>query len=734
MHPNPIQFSRRSLATAIATASFLAPFAVQAQDNSEATALDTIVVSDEQKAEGDTPAPAFAGGQVAAGARAGLLGEQDAADLPFNVVSYTEKLVENQQADTLADVLVNDASVQSGFGYGNYAEKFYIRGFELNGEDIAYGGLYGVLPRQVIDMSLAGRIEIFKGANAFTNGIAPGSSGIGGIVNIEPKRAGDEPLTRVTTGFESDGYGEVGLDVARRFGDQNQWGTRVSAKAGDGDTAIDDESRSVSAAAAGLDYRGDRFRASLDLGYQKQEIEGGRSIVYIDDSLTEIPDAPDADTNYAPDWAGSTLETTFAMLRGEYDLNSAWTAYAAVGGNNTHESGDYASPTVTDTDGSATVSRLTVPYDAKSIGSQAGLRGELATGPVSHQINLGYSGVYRRTSSAYTMSLTPADTNIYNPADVAYPATEWSDGDMNDPNVRSRTRTNGVALADTLGFIDDRVLLTLGTRYQEVEVTNYDYQGAFSDRAADYTMTPAYGLVVKPFEGVSLYANHMESLLPGEQAPSGTYVNGSYVAISNAGHVLGVVEAKQTEVGAKFDYGTIGGSVSAFQIEKPVAAVSSDDSTYEYYGEQRNRGVEVNVYGQPLDNVRLLASAVWLDPEITNSVDENLEGKDAIGVPEYRYVLGGEWDMPFLRHLTALGKVVHNGPQYADSENELEVDAWTRVDLGLRYEMPVNSTNIVWRFNVENVANENYWASASSSGYLTQGDPRTYKVSAEFNF
>ncbi|MGL9774934.1 MAG: hypothetical protein ACR5LG_15830 [Sodalis sp. (in: enterobacteria)] len=51
----------------------------------------------------------------------------------------------------------------------------------------------------------------------------------------------------------------------------------------------------------------------------------------------------------------------------------------------------------------------------------------------------------------------------------------------------------------------------------------------------------------------------------------------------------------------------------------------------------------------------------------------------------------------------------------------------------MRYDMQLPKNNIVWRANVENVTNENYWVSASD-GYLTQGDPRSLKLSMTVNF
>ncbi|WP_339935311.1 TonB-dependent siderophore receptor [Vreelandella glaciei] len=695
----------------------------QAPSNDSAS-LETVTVIGEAAARGDTPVPAFAGGQVAAGARVGTWGQRNAADVPFNVIGFTAELIENQQAETLADVLINDASVQSGFGYGNYAEKFQIRGFELDGEDVAYGGLYGVLPRQVVATNIAERVELFKGANAFANGVSPSGSGVGGAINIEPKRAADESLNRLTTGVTDSGYVESGIELGRRFGDENQFGVRANVVRGRGDTAIDGEERRATSAVIGLDYRGERGRASLDIGHQSHTVNGGRSVVYAG-SITAVPDAPSASTNYTPEWANTDLNTNFAMLRGEYDITDSWTAYAALGGNDTRESGVYASPTVNNSQGDATIGQMRVPYRAESVGGQAGLRGVFDAGMVTHQLDLGYSSVYRTTRSAYEMVLfTPSDTNIYQPVDVPLQTPDWSDGDMSNPNLRSRTRNNGVSLSDTLGFLDDRLLFTLGARYQEVDVTNYDYKGDFDNNFSDTRLSPVYGVVVKPTDSLSLYANHIEALQPGDTAPTSAV---------NAGQSIGLVEAKQNEVGAKLDLGNLGGSLSLFEIEQPNAFINTETGVYDYYGEQRNRGVEVSVYGEPLDGLRLLSSAMWIDPELTRTDDGTNQGNDAIGVPGYRLVLGSEWDIPQAPGWTLSGRAVRNGSQYLDAANQLEVDAWTRWDLGVRYAMPLNGTTLTWRANIENLTDENYWASATG-GYLTQGEPRTVKLSAALDF
>ena len=59
---------------------------------------------------------------------AGALGDKPAEDLPFTIRSYDETLILNQQPQTLGDVLENDPTIRTTFGFGNAAEQFVVRG------------------------------------------------------------------------------------------------------------------------------------------------------------------------------------------------------------------------------------------------------------------------------------------------------------------------------------------------------------------------------------------------------------------------------------------------------------------------------------------------------------------------------------------------------------------------------------------------------------------------------
>lgn len=705
-----------------------APAALAESSVNTPLTLDPTAVSAEAPQHTALPA-VYSGGQVARGAELGVLGNQDIMDVPFTMSSYTSQLIEDQQAESLGDVLLNDASVRQSFGYGNASQIFVIRGLPLTTDDVSYNGLFGVLPRQMISSDSLERVEVFKGPNAFINGVTPTGSGVGGGINLQPKRAEDTPTRRFTTDISNNGRIGEHLDLGQRFGAENQFGVRMNLAQREGDTAIDNENQRTKLFALGLDYRGDRLRVSTDFGYQKQRINGNRNTVYLGSALTDIPHAPDADHNYSQKWTSTDLADTFGMARAEYDLSDHWTAYAAAGAKHTREVGDYSTPTLVNSAGATTASNMFVAHDEDNRSAMAGLRGMFQTGPVSHQVNLGVSGIWTQQRSAYDLSGTFSN-NLYDTVDVPKPAPgKYVGGDINDPGIVGKTINRSVAISDTLGFVDDRVLLTYGLRKQTLKVDGWNYQGNRSAAYDESITTPVYGIVLKPWENVSVYANRIEGLAQGPTAPA----SAGGMPVTNAGEVFAPARSKQVEAGIKYDKGTFGASLGVYRIEKPSDGYTNADGTYVRQGTQRNRGVELNLYGEPIDGLRLLAGATLMDTALKGTKNGANDGNRAIGVPKFQYNLGADWDVPGLQGVALNARMLRTGGQYANEANTLSIPAWNRFDLGARYSFDVEQRAVTLRANLENVANTRYWASANG-GYLSQGEPRLLKVSATVDF
>lgn len=84
--------------------------------------------------------------------------------------------------------------------------------------------------------------------------------------------------------------------------------------------------------------------------------------------------------------------------------------------------------------------------------------------------------------------------------------------------------------------------------------------------------------------------------------------------------VLEPFRAEQNEVGVKYDGGVFGGTLSAFRTTLPSEYFDAATRTYSAGGEQENRGVELTVFGEPLQGVRVIGGATWLDAEIKRAL------------------------------------------------------------------------------------------------------------------
>ena len=723
-----VRSSRRfACAVSLLALSAAAPALAQTA-GAEPTQLDEIVVTGSQvRLPG-----AAAGGQVATGGRVGLLGNLDAMDTPFASTSYTEKLVRDQQARSIGDVLQNDPVVRVSKGFGNFQELYVIRGFPVYSDDMTYNGLYGVLPRQFVAAELVERVEVFHGATAFLNGAAPGGSGVGGAFNLVPKRAGSQPLTRLTAGVSGNDELYAAADLARRFGQDDEWGARLNLVSRDGEGSVEGEDGQLRVVGLGLDRRGDRARFSADLGWQDHRIDAPRPTVT---PAGAIPTAPSADVNFAQPWTYTDEEQLFGAARGEFDLTDDVTVWAAFGGRRGKEDNVLANPTA-QADGTLSAYRFDNAREDTVWSGDIGVRADVTTGPVGHRLVASASQVQSKSENAYAFSdFAGFASNLYDPVFVAPPAPDFFvGGDLDDPGVTERVKTSSVAVADMLSLFDGRLLATIGARYQEIETKSYDYNsGALGSSYSSDAITPAFALVYKPSDAISLYANYAEALVPGTTAPA--VVNG--VLVVNAGEVLEPYRAEQMEVGAKYDAGSFGGALSVFRTTLPSAYFDADTAIYSDGGEQENQGVELSVFGEPITGLRLIGGATWLDTEINQALNPALEGKSAIGVPDFQINANVEWDVPGLDGLTLEGRAVHTGSQAASADNTVELDSWTRFDAGVRYAFEAGGKPLTVRARVENVADEDQWVAVGGypgSNYLTLGAPRTYRlsISAEF--
>lgn len=725
--------SHGPIALAAALACVLTLPAARAQDAAPGQTLSTVTVNASADASAQGLSPAYPGGQVARGARAGILGTRDAMDTPFSAISYTNELILDRHARSVGDVLQNDPTVRVARGFGNFQESYFIRGFLLDSDDTAYNGLYSLLPRQYIATELFERVEVLRGASAFLNGASPAGGGIGGSINLLPKRAPNEPLNRVSFGVGSGGSTQLAADIARRFGPDGNTGVRLNAATHNGGTAVRDEDARLGLLAVGLDWRSRDVRLSGDLGWQDHKLQRTRTNVTLGANVTSVPAVPDNRTNYAQPWSYSNERDTFGTFRGEWDISPDMTAWAAAGARRSDEANSLANITVNNgSTGAATAYRFDNTREDSVNTGELGVRGKLQTGSVGHELVATASLFDFEKKNAYAMDRrNTLATNLYGPVSSDLPAFSASTlygGDLAHPLRTGTTRLTSFAVGDTLSLLDKRLLLTAGLRHQKINIANYLYaNGALTDRYDQSRTSPLLAAVYKLDKSVSLYANYVEGLSQGQTAPS---------TATNRGEMLKPYVAKQKEVGVKYDAGRVGGSLAFFSTDKPRAYLDANN-VFGTNGKDRHQGLELAVQGEASKGLRLLGGLTWLDAKQQTTGSATTDGKRVIGVPEVQANIGAEWDVPGVRGLAVDGRLVHTGSSYANATNTLKVGGWNRLDLGVRYLTEVQGKLITLRLRVDNVADKSFWASVGGypgSGYLTVSAPRSLSLSASVDF
>src|SRR5688500_7372017 len=333
----PLSFAMRMAFAGLLSAGFTDHVHAQTAPQAKEAVAGDVATLPEMKVSAERPdalPQPYAGGQVARGGRLGVLGNTDIMKAPFSISSYTSQMIRDQQAITAADLLSKDPSVRSTGQRGGVVDSFYIRGFPIgegNVGGLAFDGQYGVAPNYRIFPEYAERVEVIKGPAALLYGMSP-NSGVGGVINIVPKRASPTDLTRLTGTYMSNTQGGGHLDVSRQFGADRQFGIRLNGSHHQGNTPLDNQFRQADVGAVALDYQGERFRATLDALGQYERFKAPSRPFLVAAGL-DVPSAPNGRRNVTQPWGRSTIEDVSLLFKTEYDISDSLTLFGSVGGS-----------------------------------------------------------------------------------------------------------------------------------------------------------------------------------------------------------------------------------------------------------------------------------------------------------------------------------------------------------------------------------------------------------------
>lgn len=675
------------------------------------------------KSEAQAQQQNYADGKLAKEAKLGALGNKSVIDTPFSVTTYTAKTISDNQAATVSEVLKNDPSIRETTNSGHLNENIQIRGFSVGFEDYNINGLYGMAPTGRIPTDIIDSVTVLKGPNALVAGMAPAGS-VGGVVMAQTKRA-NQDLTRVSASYEDDGYYKSGFDVARRLGNNKEFGVRVGGSYGQGEHIIDGMDDTNSTGFVALDYTTDKLKLNFDAYAVRDKRDNGSPVMVSMGTIKQVIAAPSGDSNFFPNIHGEQ-SSQYLGVSGEYKFSPDLKVFGGAGYTEKEYSGHIFGTRMivqNATTGAASSQYYRVGYQEHAVAANLGLEGKFDTGAIQHTLGLRADYLTRNYWQHSAATSNAFNTNLYNPI---VDASEQMPTSYPTIVPYADNRYVSYTLTDQMSMLDDKLQVILGARYQDIDTKNLYKKTKYSSDK----LSPSLGLVVKPFgEDLSFYASYVEGLSEGV-----TVSDITYPTATNKGETLAPYQTKQYELGTKYQVGSWLNTLALYQIEKPEVYQDTVTKAVKDDAETRSRGIEFSTAGQLTEDLSLMANLAYIDAEYVKSGTASQVGNTVIGTPDFTAGLGMDYKIPVVDGLSVNARASYVSEQYLNTDNSLELPDYTILDLGAKYATKIGGVNTTFRANVNNLTDEKYWSGVFGSNYAILGAGRTYKLGVTFDF
>lgn len=559
----------------------------------------------------------------------------DVMENPQATAIVTHEIIEQQQAQQLSDVVRNVNGMYVTSARGGSQDSFGARGYTFGTENIYKNGTRvnsGIFP----EVSGMERVEVLKGGSAILYGnVAPG-----GIINMVTKKplftqggsisqsVGSWDNYKTTIDFHDALSKSSAFRVNGAFEDKGSFRDHVSSqKYYFNPSFLFNLSDKTQLIVEG-DYLRNKFTPDFGLG----------TLVYNKDTQkSAINEMLDIHKNPAASFQYQQVQMATGTVTLNHQLNNNWNLNVIGSYQNFTRDffGNERMQWFLQNNGDFLWNRsLTKQYQEQNYASlQANLNGEFNTGKLKHKLLFGADADYLQADT-YTYFLQEQNGNWGNKGSIAYGTngntangnilltdeSTWASGYepafAKKDLTRTPTRRAGVYVQDLIA-VTDKLKVLAGLRWSYLEnrapmKTAYAFDTqAYSKTKSDSgelsknAFSPKVGLVYEWNDTFMTFASYTNSFTPN----TGTDVNGKSLDPSTL---------DQWEVGFKKSLfaNTLAFNATAYQIDNSNlaqmapffnGAPNTNTNIKELTGKTRSRGVEVDITGNPLPNLSVIA-------------------------------------------------------------------------------------------------------------------------------
>jgi iron complex outermembrane receptor protein len=565
-------------------------------------------------------------------------------DLPQAIATVSEVVIKDQQAQRLSDVVRNVNGVYLSTTRASTQESFSARGYGFSSTNMFRNGSRvnsGAMP----EVSSLESVEVLKGGAAILYGnVSPG--GVLNMVTKKPKfafggevslRAGSFNLLKPTF----DVYGPITKKIAYRlngsFESTDSYRDKVSSTRYYVNPSL-------------LFKLGNKTELIIEGDYLKHDFTPDFGIGSISDSTkgvrpSIIPNVPRS-RFMGTDWQYNITQQATTSATVKHAFNNSWQLSSVLSYQQFQR--DYYS-----------VERIQATYDPLGDWSRPLGRVDTKEDYFTGQVNL--NGKFKTASIEHTL-LTGIDADSYMTESYSFSfqgGTTYDKINILDPNkyvqrtdipVATRTTFTRSPVTRLGAYVQDLISITeklkvlVGVRWslQETKVATTDSlangRQVKTKLKTDKAFSPRFGLVYRVKPNLSLFASYSNSFTPN--------AGGATTDIYGAALPPSIID--QYEVGVKniLLKGKLTLNVTAYQIINNNMAQTaflnkdgqpnSNSSLKELTGETTSKGIEVDVTGNFVKGLTMMAGYSFNDMRYTKTSDKTgsyFEGDRLVNIP-----------------------------------------------------------------------------------------------------
>ncbi|MEJ5156249.1 TonB-dependent receptor [Gluconobacter wancherniae] len=659
----------------------------------------------------------------------GPLGERSLLDTPFSVMTVNHDVITNQQARNINDLAQYMPSVQLEQRGDPNTSRPQSRGFEA---DVIANSRIDGLNMVTTTPYAAEQFDSLQVLNGLS-GALYGPQNPAGTFDYTLKRPTDRRTERFVVGVDSIGAPMENADFSGRVGRYGWFGYRLNLLHQQGTGYVQGSHLRRDMVSGDFDiHLSPKTVIQIDASQYSYSVRGLPGAFSYSTSI-QLPQAPDLSReHYGQPQAGYNAETNTALAKIIHHFNDNWSL--TLGGlyQNAYRDVFTTANQLLDSAGNyrQTIAAAATAKNFKVGSNLAYLNGTFHTWMLKHQIVVGTNGYtmgnYNPTSA---QSYVLGTAQLGNPKAFSSPQP-YSSGTYKSADTASQT----LLVGDTISLGRHWAIMgTLGWGW--MSANNYGKSGVkTSSYSRSAAFSPMTSLMYKVNDTQTAYFTWGRSLQTGPTAPAGA---------ANVNEVLAPLRSEEYEVGYKMLVADrIQLNVAGFRMTRPFGYTDPVTNVFGTFGTQRNYGVEFQASGNLTKNLTILGGMTWLDAQLGSTGVAKTSYKQVVGVPPLMANALLDYRLPFLKGTAVNANVHYMGRRAANVYNTTFAPSYVTLDLGARYATHAYGQPLVFRFGVENVTNQSYWASVypssingggTASNSAVAGLPRTYHFTMELD-